>query len=609
VDTHADDVTLDARLREVELRGHVRVESPPFHLTSDALRLRRTSRGVEIDAKGKLSFCPCLGTPLAISFDGAIVAPPGDLVLREPKLLVYQVPIFWLPIFWLRSPARLGLLPPDVAFRGPDGLYLGGGVHAPWRWGDGSSGLDVRAGAYLKGGVAVSGELKTPVSVTSARFDRLGSTGLAVDARGALEDGVHRAGLAWDVDVLRGARGVFSTTELDAAARAHDRGAAEAWVRDGGFTLATGVRSTSVRGGDVLALGASGPVATVRRGEAIGGIGDYDVAVTGGALRSDRTSTSDEIVSPSTLSYARAELGATVAGRVGPTVAVATARGAGDVASDGREHGRDGVVSLRTEASLPLVRGFVSSDPADPWRHRIEPKVGASALAAHGDALLGVRPGRGLAMASGTAWTTEAGASTAIGRWGRGDGAELHVASGAVATDVHPEVAIRWRAAAAWRALGLGAEGGHVIRASKRGSGVEGSGNAIVTHARVGAADGFHIGGVIAGQSGVDPVLARLLTDAPLEPSGGFFAADGWTGGARVAVPFSRTVRTRAGADMDLGARVLVAAKGSVELRDSCECVAVRVTAAHRLGRALPGSLAAAGVDVWLTIDLAPGNR
>ncbi len=538
------------------------------------------------------------------------MAPPGDLVLRQPKLLVYDVPIFWLPYFWLRSPARLGLLPPDIAYRGPDGLYLGAGVHAPWRWGDASSGLDLRAGAYLKGGFAVSGELKTPASVTSAHFDRLDSTGLGVDARGALEDTQRRDGIAWDVDVLRGARGVFATTELDAASRIHDRAAAEAWIRDGGFTFAAGVRSTSMRGGDVLALGASGPVATVRRGEAIGEIGDYDIAVTGGALRTDRVSTTDEITSPSTLSYARAEAGATLAGSVGPTALSTTVRTAGDVASDGREHGRDGVASLRTEASWPLVRGFASSDPADPWRHRIEPKIGASALAARGDTLLGVRPGRGLAVASGTAWTAEAGASTAIARWGRGDGAELHVTTGAVASDVHPEAAVRWRGAATWRAFGLGAEGGHVIRLGRQVSGVSGTGSAVATHARVGAADGLHLGASVAGRQGVDPILARLLTDAPLEPSAGFFAAEGWTGGARVAIPFSRTFLTRAGADMDLGERVLLAARGSIEVRDSCECVAVRVTGAHRLGRVVPGQAGAgAGVDVWLTIDLAPGRR
>ena len=129
LDAHADEVTLDPRLREIELRGNVHVDSEPFHLRSDEVRLRRTSRGVEVGGKGTLAFCPCLGTPLAIAFDGAIVAPPGDLILRQPRLELYRVPVFWLPYFWLRSPARFGLLPPDIAYRGRDGLFLGDGYN------------------------------------------------------------------------------------------------------------------------------------------------------------------------------------------------------------------------------------------------------------------------------------------------------------------------------------------------------------------------------------------------------------------------------------------------------------------------------------------------
>ncbi len=166
LDTHADDVTLDAKQRELELRGHVSVESPPFHLSSDALTLKRTPRGVDVDGKGRLAFCPCLGTPLTLGFAGAIVAPPGDLVLRSPTLNVYGVPIFWLPYFWLRSPARFGLLPPDVMYRGRDGVFLGEGIHLPWKTGDARNGLDLRAGAYLTGGSAFSGELRTPSSTT-----------------------------------------------------------------------------------------------------------------------------------------------------------------------------------------------------------------------------------------------------------------------------------------------------------------------------------------------------------------------------------------------------------------------------------------------------------
>jgi hypothetical protein len=104
----------------------------------------------------------------------------------------------------------------------------------------------------------------------------------------------------------------------------------------------------------------------------------------------------------------------------------------------------------------------------------------------------------------------------------------------------------------------------------------------------------------VAGRDGVDPVVARALVDAPLEPASGFLDATGWTGGARVAVPLGSRVTTRAGADVDLDARQLVAALGSLELHDPCNCVVVRATASHRIGRG--------GVDVWLTVDL-PSSR
>jgi hypothetical protein len=43
-------------------------------------------------------------------------------------------------------------------------------------------------------------------------------------------------------------------------------------------------------------------------------------------------------------------------------------------------------------------------------------------------------------------------------------------------------------------------------------------------------------------------------------------------------------------------ARVPVGARGSVDLRDGCGCVTLRVFGSHRLGRE--------GVDVWLALEL-----
>ena len=70
--------------------------------------------------------------------------------------------------------------------------------------------------------------------------------------------------------------------------------------------------------------------------------------------------------------------------------------------------------------------------------------------------------------------------------------------------------------------------------------------------------------------------------------------------GPALGLPIGSRVTARGGADVDLDARELVAALGSLELHDPCNCVVVRASASHRIGRD--------GVDVWLTVDL-PSTR
>jgi hypothetical protein len=590
VDVRSDDVTVDARNQELLLHGNVRVDSPPFHLSSDELRAWRTSRGVVVKGEGRLAFCPCLGEPLAVAFDGATVAPPGDLVLEDPRLEVFRVPVFWLPVFWLRSPGRLGLLPPDLAYRGEDGLFLGDGVHLPWRPGDPKNGLDVRAGAYLKGGVAADALLRTEQSTTHVRWDHLRADGVSVDARGAFAADPRDArpeatALAWDADVVRGTRGVIATTELDAASRVFDRLSAEGSWRSDGWTFAAGARATNLRGSGVLDLGAAGPVASARRGGTIGSLGAYDADVEGGSVGATNLAT---------LSYARGGGGAMLATRLGALGASLALRGLGDVAEVGSTQGSDAAGSARAELTLPFARSFASSDATDPYRHRIEPRIGVSALASRGDELLGYLPSAG--GIRGGAWVADGGAATAIGRWGAHDGLELAASAGAAGDDRTALPVARWRGAASSEWVGLGAEGAHVLglRAT------EPRGNAFSARVRLGPANALSLAATVAARDGTDPILARALTDAPLEPSSGFLAAPGWTGGARLSIPWSPYVITRGGADADLSAEELVAARGSVEIRDKCGCVVIRANGAHRIGRD--------GVDVWLTIDLAPSQ-
>lgn len=588
-EVQADDVSFDPRAQALEVKGNVRVDASPFHLRSERLMLRRSWRGLELEGKGRLAFCPCLGTPLTIAFDEAAVAPPGDLVLHDAALYVYRVPIFWLPVFWLRSPARIGLLPPDVAYRGVDGVYAGAGVHVPLRAGDAARALDVRTGAYFKGGMVLDGRLRTSESTTRVRWDFLREAGTTFDARGSFV--ARELGVAWDVDAIRGARGLLATTDLEPAARRWDRAGAEAAVRADGWTLAASVRAVAPRGGSISELGAIGPVITARNSGSAGGAFTYDVGIDGGQVRGEGLRA---------LSFARGEMGLAVATTAGPLGLEARARGAGDLVADGQRQGVDGVAWGRAQASLPVGRAYASSEPSDPWLHRVEPRVGVSGATAHVEDLIGARPGRGAAgLLRGEAWMADVGLTSALGRWGARDGFEIDGGVGVADVRGYPRGLARWRAAARGRMVGAGAEGAHLVDGVVSGSPpLPTGGHAALLRTRVGPAYGLHVAAAAAFRDGIDPVLARLVGDPSVDPGAGFLSAEGWTAGGRVSVPWWSLVTTTAGADFDLDRRQLVGARAGVEIRDRCRCLVVRTAAAHRIGRD--------GVDVWITIDLAP---
>jgi hypothetical protein len=575
LDVHADEVGVDARLRELDLKGNVRADAPPFHLSADALHLRRSSLGVVIDGDGRLAFCPCLGTPLTIAFTQATVAPPGDLFLKSARLEIFGLPVFWLPYFWLRAPTRLGLLPPDVQYRGPDGVFLGEGLHLPWKRGGKDNAVDLRGGGYFKGGYALELDARTSTSTTRVRFDRLGSDGLTVDARGALRGPQEQ--IAWDFDLLRGARGIAATTSLDAASRPYDTFAVEA-SHLGDVALALGVRGVSARGGPLFAAEAAGPVASASVGGSAGPM-TLDAILDGGVLR---------LPGNTALSFARADGGFEVAGHAGPFGLRDRVRFAGDVGSDGARSGLDGAVASRATVSLPLVRAFEGGIVGDPVRHRIEPELSVAGVASHADGLLGVAAGRGLAVVSGSALVSEAGLKTALGRWGRGDAVELDGAVGTVATHDALRTAARWRLAATSGLVGASAEGAHVL----------GEGDAFLARVRVGAMDRFGFRAHAAARRALDPTVARALTDAPLAAPLGYLTKEGWSGGVAVSIPWASFLATRGGVDWDFEGPLVTSAWATVELRDKCGCFRVRINGAHRLGRE--------GVDVWLGIDLAP---
>ncbi len=593
----ADDVKLDAHSQALDASGHVRVDEPPFHLTSDALTLRRVPIGAELEGDGKLAFCPCLGSPLAVRFTGATVAPPHDIILRNPVLEVFGVPLAWAPVFWLRSPGRFGLLPPDLAWRGADGFFAGGGVHLPWKQGDVVRGLDLRAGGYVDGGVAVEASLRTATTLTRVRWDRFqGNGGVAIGAQGATASANAEAeaeeSVAWGVDALRGARAVQATTDVDVAARPFDRAAGEVTWRPEQWMISSGVRTVSPRGGNVLDLGVGGPIVAVRRADALAHAGAYDATFEGGQVFGAGTGAT---------TFGRAEGGMLLATRVGAVGASLALRGLGDVADDGTRRGWDGTAQARVALALPLAREYASGNDAeinmDPWIHRTEPRLEAAVLALHTDGVLVVPAGRGMLIPirEGGAWIAAAGWSNAVGRLGSHSGGEVDAVAGVVGDEgaVLPVLRVRASVAGSW--LALRADFARVFGLSPLNQAAQ-AGGAFLAAGRIGPSSGLHLAVHAAERDGVDPLVARAAIDPPFESASGFLSATGWTSGARVALPIGPRITALGGADVDLDARELVAAIASLELHDPCNCVVVRASAAHRIGRE--------GVDAWLSVDL-----
>jgi hypothetical protein len=279
---------------------------------------------------------------------------------------------------------------------------------------------------------------------------------------------------------------------------------------------------------------------------------------------------------------------ATHVGSAGTALAL---RALGDLADDGTRSGIDGAAQARASGGLPLERSFASSDEADPWMHRTEPRLEAAAIVTRASRVLVFPAGRGMATPTGAAWVAAAGWYNAIGRTGSHASAEVDASGGVVGDEQRGQPVFRARGVASGGWLAVEADFARVsVQARAPGGG------ALVARARVGEAAGVQVSAHVAERDGIDPLVARAIVDAPLEPASGFLVAPGWTGGTRIAVPIGPRITTRAGGDFDLDARRLVAALAALEFHDPCSCVVVRATAAHRVGRD--------GIDVWLSVDL-----
>jgi hypothetical protein len=375
LDVQAGSAEADLKLRELDLRDGVKVSLLPYHLRADRIHLSLGRFGVRVTGDGVLTFCACDDPPVAIGFSGGWAGPPDELIVENPTLRVFGLPVFWLPYLWLRTPRKVGLTTPEVSFRGADGLFLGQGVHVPL-----GAGLEASVGAYTAGGCATTVDFVTERTATLIRFDaRRGrdvgdkdvpsGIGLALDAHG--EIGAPRVGVRWDVDAIRGARGLRTTLDLDALARPWDRGAAE--VQLGPAKI--GVEAIDPRGGDLDAIAYARPWVGIGGALPVDSIGGIDAFASFG---------------PRWIAGRGAEsIGdATLATALGGPLGIATwttslrldGRAARASVDDGAySGGRMGAIvgEARVELSLPLAREIAIGRAAGgpPVLHVIEPLI------------------------------------------------------------------------------------------------------------------------------------------------------------------------------------------------------------------------------------------
>jgi hypothetical protein len=582
----ADQVEGDARLRELVLRGNVVVTYERFRLTSPSLSLRRSARGIEVQGPGEVVFCPCPNPPVSIGFEGGVVAPPADLILQRPSLRVAGWTIFALPWFWMRAPSRPGVLPPNVAYRGADGLLVGGGVHLPWKDGDDDHQLDLTASAYMKGGFELVTRFWTPRSTNRIRWDRLSGDHLAINAQGSYAQG-EAGSVAWDIDSIRGTRARYASLTLDEAARGYDRAGAQAMVRlADGVILSSGIRGVGARGG----IGPSerpawGPTATLAGGGAIGSFGAWNGLATASVL-------DDAVLGTTTL--ARGEGGVELSARFAALLARMGVRQTFTAAEMGRTSALDALGAARIELAVPLAHVF--ADDTSPLVHVIEPRLRASAMAARTTGAYFGQIGRPIALGAGQTVTASAGVRTSWGRLLGHSGGSLEADAGGVAMVGEAGFSrttpvARSRAAWSSRFVGLGSEGAAALDGADA--------QVLVGKVRLGEQDGWHLAIKGAGRRGLHPLAARALTGMTAEePSGGWLAAEGWSGGAEIAARLARSVGARISAEEDFTSRTLLQVRGSLGYAHPCRCISVDGFVGKRLGRD--------GVDVWVSIDLAP---
>lgn len=629
LEVEAGSAEADLRLRELDLRDGVRVRLLPYHLRAERIHLSLGRYGVRVTGNGVLTFCPCEDPPVAIGFSGGWAGPPDELIVEDPTLRLFGLPVFWLPYLWLRSPRKIGLTTPDVSFRGPDGLFLGQGVHFPI-----GKGLETTVGFYTAGGFATTLDLATERTWTLVKLDVRrdvgerdvpSGAGLAIDARGDLAAreaaAANGAAIAWDVDAIRGARGVRTTLELDALARPFDR--ASGVARLGPARL--GVEAVAPRLGPLDRVALARPFVALGSGVALSDLGGATAAASFGPRW---------VLGRGAETIGDASLGATIASPIGLATFSSHARVDGRVARGGgpdpdipasgdRATAIVGEVGL--ELALPLARPLALDRAAGgpPVLHVVEPLVRATAVGARAagqrSALAGFVGAPALGGDATTALLAVSGVRTSLGALGGGiaPGRDPWIGrlagelvSGALLIDGRRDAAVAGELSWTTRRADGGSTKVGLQGATTRAL------DARAPWAWLGLArtrwessrDGFgvELRGALRGDVPVLAGWALLGAEAaPRLTTATGLASPGATIGAGTAFPIGFGLRL--GGDVDVfgdDVRTLFArdtrllqARSTLRYRHPCGCFRLAVRGGHVIGRQ--------GVDVFATFELA----
>jgi hypothetical protein len=596
---HAGHVEADTALRDVTLDHDVQLAYGRYRVTSEHLHLRVDRGTVVFDGDARLALCPCADPPLTFGARGGRFEPQGDLFLIVPRIEIAKQPVFALPILWLRSPDRVGLLPPIVALRGTDGLLLGSGVHLPWRGGA----LDLTAGGFTAGGAEIGAALRTEETRARVTVDRINGTRVALDARGSLAESGAPA-VAWDLDAVRGDRARSGTIDLAPAAQPFDTGSAEASLRAGGggagVIAGGGVIARAPRGeGSIVA----GPRAALALGGTLGHVGSWSAGASGVVLGGADPRTA--------LPLGRASIGGEIDARPGPfelrTSAQARAYYVGAIGGSDAPS-REMSAAASAELALPFARSFASHTAGEaPLVHWITPSLLLRGALADEQGTFFQPIGGALPSAS---WIAAAGLSTSLGRYA-GPALRLDARAG-VAGEPHgilrsllfARLGADGRLAAATvsaAAVGARIGGTPVGLADDPGA----RGYAVLGRTRFGPDGGPFVRVDLGAQGGGNAGEARAIAAGAWAALPGdalaYLAESGVTLGAEMAIPWTRAFRTGARIDADLAAGAVLAVRGIAEYRHPCGCLGLGLLAAHRAGRE--------GVDVAVTVDVVPPFR